>query len=146
VHEPRPTDRSLQQIKSIRKQRLQRAEAQAAMTQRLCEEASQAVHAAIARVREMDQEAEAFWRTTMQSFLGNQLASTDLLKARHGYRRLKDAAANQRVEAGRRVDDLRQARVDRKAARAEVRASEAANEKLVLWEEAMQAAQPQIEP
>jgi hypothetical protein len=146
VPEPNPVDRSLQQMKAIRKQRLQRAEAQAAATRRRCEEASTAVRSAIARTREMEQEAQTFWRETMASFLGNQLASSDLLRARSHYRRLQDSAAAQRIEAGQSVDELRLARAGRRSARTELRKAECANEKLVVWEEALQAEQWRPEP
>ncbi|MTV42014.1 hypothetical protein [Duganella radicis] len=144
VAEPKPQDKSLDQLLGVRKQRLDRIERERQEARQSWRAGRAALRAASARWRAAEADTRAYWAQARRDFLSMQTTSGQYQKAKRIYERMKQAAADERVRCLEAVEQCRSRRTLFFAARARVLAAHRQQEKLtIIRDELRRLSQPE---
>lgn len=143
VAEPRPPDRSLDQLLGVRKQRLDRFE-------RERKDARQAWRTARAEFRKMKlgwqvavESSKVFWAQARRDFMSMHTTSGQYQKSKAVYERMKQAAADERLRCMETLERCRARRAAFFKARARVLAANRQQEKLTIIRDEMRSLERQ---
>jgi hypothetical protein len=132
VIEPRPQDKSLDQLLGVRKQRLDRMERERREARQAWKNARAALRAAKLGWRAAIADMKAFWAQARKDFLSMHTTSGQYQKGKAKYERMKQAAAGERVLCLEALTHCRARRATFFAARARVLSANRQQEKLTI--------------
>jgi hypothetical protein len=132
VAEPRPHDKSLDQLLGVRKQRLDRFERERRETREAWQAARAELRGMKLAWRAAVDHTRAFWAQARREFMAMHTTSGQYQKSKAIYERMTQAAADERVRCLEALKSCRARRTQFFAARARVLAANRQQEKLTI--------------
>lgn len=132
VVEPKPEDRSLDKLLSLRKQRLNRLERERRESRENWSDARAALREAKLQWRAAVQNTKDYWAQARKEFLTMHTTSGQYQKGKAVYERMKQAAADERVRCLEELEECKTKRSIFFEARKRVRTANLQQEKLTI--------------
>ncbi|SFF95540.1 hypothetical protein SAMN05518865_106270 [Duganella sp. CF458] len=139
VAEPKRSDRSLDQLLHVRKQRLGRLERERSSAREDWRRRRQALHDYKLRKREAVRQAAQFWQESRAQFLQMTITTGQFHVAKARHARMKEEAASLNLRCHEAVRESRRAGVRFFEARAEARRAQRQQEKLGIMRDELMA-------